>query len=396
MNEPQTQPFPKRFRVIRLIVDEKATVPTPLVGTDATNKDYVDDEIASAIGDLIDKGEVDIATTAALAANTRTANVLKADAVGAFPTIDGIAAVLNNTYLVKNEGGGASHINNGLYTLTVLGDGSTEWELTRNSNLTDSDNAAGAFVHIQQGTTNTDATFRCINNSGSDVVNTDALEFLYWGQTVDHAYLKSLLWSIAGHTIDTAIAMATNKVTGMGDGTADQDATTVIQIPKLMAAITEEPTGFPDGVDDSVATLAFSDSGPDRTLTITPIGATFDFYVFGTKYTKTGAQSKQVSVTEGLHFIYYDSSGVLQETTTWNDNLITQNALVAIVYWDAINSAHIYMGDERHTDKMPGITHAYLHNILGAVWVSGMALGNFDMAGTGNNATEAQFSVSTG
>jgi hypothetical protein len=133
-----------------------------------------------------------------------------------------VAAALNNEYLVKNEGGGASHINNGIYVLTVVGDGGTAWELTRRDDLTGGDSAAGAFVHIEQGTALADATFRCINNVGSDVVNTDALEWVYWGQTVDHSQLKNLNWDVAGHVINDDVDMNGNNLTEVGSvvGTA--------------------------------------------------------------------------------------------------------------------------------------------------------------------------------
>jgi len=165
---------------------------SPVADADLSTKKYTNDQISAAIDGGVSKANADAATTAALPANTRTADVLKGDAVGAFPTIDGIAAALNNVYLVKNEGGGASHINNGIYNLTVVGDGATEFELTRRSDLDNADDAAGAFLSVEAGTVNADRTFRCINNAGADVVNTDALQFVYWGATVDHDNLVNV------------------------------------------------------------------------------------------------------------------------------------------------------------------------------------------------------------
>lgn len=309
MREPQSQPWPKRFTVYKLDIlteinmDASGTakkiqgLATPTVGEDATNKDYVDTSIATAIGDLIDKGEVDAATVAALPANTRTANVLKADAVGAFPTIDGVAAALNNTYLVKDEGGVAAHINNGIYVLTVVGDGVTEWELTRQSNLTNGDHAAGAFLHVQQGTVNSESTFRCINNTSSDVVNTDALEFLYWGQTTDHKYLKNLAWSVAAHTIDTNIDMNSNSLTEvtsieatgaaditvkLGDNAgakkfilADSDGTEIFSVNSDGVVSIFDSTGAESGTITRSLTDFLIDSGTGSdTLTINLAGAT--------------------------------------------------------------------------------------------------------------------------
>lgn len=161
---------------------------TPGSGSAAAAKDYVDSKIQG----LVVKGSVDAATTVALPANTLTADVLTADENGEFPTIDGVAPVLNQEYLVQDEGGGDSHINNGLYELTVLGDGETPWELTRRDDFAGGDSVAGAFAGVQQGTVNAELEFLVVNDSGTDVVNTDAIEFTLCGKLADHGNLLGL------------------------------------------------------------------------------------------------------------------------------------------------------------------------------------------------------------
>lgn len=173
--------------------------------------------IASATQDLVSKANVTVATTAALPANTRTGDILTADVPGYFPDLDGIPRGDIKTVLVKDEGGIPSHINNGIYTLTVVGDGSTPWELTRRADMDDGDHAAGAFVHCEEGLVNGDSTFRCINNYGTSRVNIDALEWKFWGETLDHKYLKNLLWSDAAHQIDTDIDMDSNNFQNIYD-----------------------------------------------------------------------------------------------------------------------------------------------------------------------------------
>lgn len=85
---------------------------------------------------------VNAATTSALPAVTYNNGAggvgatLTADANGAFPTTDGVAATINNRYLVKNQ---ASNLQNGVYQLTTVGDGSNPFVLTR---TTDSDATA--------------------------------------------------------------------------------------------------------------------------------------------------------------------------------------------------------------------------------------------------------------
>jgi len=153
----------------------------------------------------------------------------------------------------------------------------------------------------------------------------------------------------------------------------------------------KEPTGI---VDRSDSTIAFSDSTPDRTLTITPIGS-FDYYIKGAKYTVSSPGSVQITVAEGMHYIYYDDA-TLTSTTTWSDDLITSYALVSIVYWDAANNKHIYFADERHGITMDGITHKYLHEVYGCQWGSGLSLGDMTVDDTGDDNTHVQFSISNG
>ncbi len=198
---------------------------------DGCTVNQMEAHVLAAIGDNVSKSPPMIAaTTAALPANTRTADVLLADANGEFPTIDGVPPVVNQDYLVKNEGGGPSHINNGIYTLTIKGTAGTKWELTRRHDMEGGEGASGAMCPIASGTGAGDTTFKCINNIGSDVVNTDALEFWYWGQTTDHANLKNLNWDVAGHVINADIDMNSNGLTELGKLVATAGADLTIKL----------------------------------------------------------------------------------------------------------------------------------------------------------------------
>lgn len=170
-------------------------------GNVVADAQWVTDQIAAATGDLRGKDPVDAATTAALPANTRVGDVLTADFNGVFPPVDGVTMNLDDTLLVKNEGGGASHINNGIYVVTDQGSLGDPWILTRRSDLVGDENASHIFLDVDDGTVNVDSSFKCINNEGSAVVNTDALEFKFWGQTTDHANLKNLPYELSGHSM---------------------------------------------------------------------------------------------------------------------------------------------------------------------------------------------------
>jgi hypothetical protein len=128
------------------------SVGTPTVSTDAATKQYVDD-VAQGLN-------IHAASWAATTANLNAtynngtsgvgATLTNAGAQAAFQT-DGITPSLNDRILVKNQ---TTTSQNGIYTLTTVGSGSTNWVLTR---ATDFDSAVeiagGDFTFVDNGTT---------------------------------------------------------------------------------------------------------------------------------------------------------------------------------------------------------------------------------------------------
>ncbi|RLI85007.1 MAG: hypothetical protein DRP01_07175, partial [Archaeoglobales archaeon] len=118
----------------------------------------------------------------------------------------------------------------------------------------------------------------------------------------------------------------------------------------------------------------------------------FTFYSRGNKFTKTGLDSIILSGAEGLHYIYYDGDGVLQDITVWNDDLILEDAIVAIIYWDATNSKQILFAREFfHRNQMSGETHRRLHDVNGYGLSSGGALDSLLVDQSGALSTHCQF-----
>ncbi len=100
------------------------------------------------------KNSVIAGTLVALPANTLdgAANTLTADADGAFPPIDGVAIPVDESILVKNEGGGTSP-SNGIYVLTDPGSAGSPWVLTRRNDAdTDAEVTTGMAVPVSEGT----------------------------------------------------------------------------------------------------------------------------------------------------------------------------------------------------------------------------------------------------
>jgi hypothetical protein len=182
-------------------------------------------------------------------------------------------------------------------------------------------------------------------------------------------------------------ALVTTSIAGFMSASDKSTLDTVSGMHEDMS----EPTGF---VDASDSQISFTDG--TRTLSIQPTGANYSFWTEGTRYTKTGTDSKQITDTEGLHFFYFDISGVLQSTQSFTSDILLTYAIVAAVYWDATNNTAIYFGDERHGIVMDGETHRYLHETFGARWISGLVLGDMIVDGSGDVDSHAQFSVADG
>jgi hypothetical protein len=154
--------------------------------------------------------------------------------------------------------------------------------------------------------------------------------------------------------------------------------------------LVKEPTGFPNRTDTA---LSFNEAS--RLFTISPTASNFDVHIKGTKYNK-GAESITIADTDGNHYIYYNSAGVLSETATFSPSLFENNALVSIVYWNSTNQKAAYFADERHGLVMDGATHGYLHTVFGARYLSGLGLQNFSVDGNGSLDAHAQFQADSG
>lgn len=152
-----------------------------------------------------------------------------------------------------------------------------------------------------------------------------------------------------------------------------------------------EPTGFPNRTDSTLSKVDGT-----RTLTLAPAVTSFDYYLAGVKYTISSTLNVVWTDAEGIHYFYLDSDETLKVTTTFTDSLITSDAFVAVLYWDATNNEAIIFGDERHGIAMDGYTHSYLHNVFGARYVSGLALSGMTVDGNGSDDTHAQFAVGSG
>ena len=122
-----------------------------------------------------------LATAAALPANVYVNGTAGAGATltatgnGAL-SIDGVAVVVRDVVLVKNEVAGA---NNGLYIVTAVGDGSHPYVLIRHPSMNAAYQFAGAAVFVmQEGTANPNTLWLCNWYTGGAVtVGTTSIIF---------------------------------------------------------------------------------------------------------------------------------------------------------------------------------------------------------------------------
>lgn len=162
----------------------------------AVTKQYAD----ALSGGVDVKDSVRLTTDAALpavtAAGSGVGKTLTADAVGVL-TVDGVATVLNDRILVKNQVAGAD---NGLYKVTTEGTAGVAFVLTRTTDAdANTEVTAGLYTFTEEGTANADAGF-VLSTNNPITVDTTALTFTQFsgaGQVVAGAGLTK-----TGNTLD--------------------------------------------------------------------------------------------------------------------------------------------------------------------------------------------------
>jgi hypothetical protein len=150
-------------------------VAAPVASTDAVNKQYVDD-VAQGL-------HIHAASFAGTTANLNATYSNGTDGVGATLTnagtqaaftTDGTSPSLNARILVKDQ---TTTSQNGIYTLTTVGSGSTNWVLTRATDFdTAAEMAGGDFTFIDTGTTLANTGWVSVDDV--TVVGTDPVVFV--------------------------------------------------------------------------------------------------------------------------------------------------------------------------------------------------------------------------
>lgn len=249
---------------------------TPLSAADAATKQYVDD-VAQGLN-------IHAASFAATTANLNAtynngtsgvgATLTNAGTQAAFTT-DGTSPALNARILVKNQ---TTTSQNGIYTLTTVGTGSTNWVLTR---ATDFDTAAeiagGDFTFVDTGTTLANTGW--VNVDEVTTVGTDPIIFqqfsgagtyvagdglLLTGNSFSAVAGSGITVSGSGIAIDTSVVVR-KYAANVGDGSATSYTITHnLNTKDVQVTIYDNSTPFAEVVCDvqhtstSAVTLLFS------------------------------------------------------------------------------------------------------------------------------------------
>lgn len=190
---------------------------TPTAGTDAANKNYVDDAVAG----LSWKNEVRVATTASGTLASSFANG---------SSVDGVTLATNDRILIKNQ---STQTENGIYVVNAAG---------APTRATDADSAGeidGAAVFVTNGTTNGGTRWVC-NTSGTITLGSTNITFVQFSAGESYTAGNGLTLntndfnvgagtgiSVAADSVSIDTAVVVRKYsTSIGDGSSTSIAVT--------------------------------------------------------------------------------------------------------------------------------------------------------------------------
>jgi len=217
-------------------------------------KTYVDNMAAG----LDPKESCRVATTielVATAAGTGVGKTLTLDANGAIG-IDSVSLALNDRVLVKNQ---TTTADNGIYTVTVVGDGSTAAVLTRATDfdgVPENEVSGGSFTFIEAGTTNGSSGW-VVAATGNVDVDTDPIIFVQFSEAGQLTAGEGLYFS-GGNTLNI----------GLGDGLKTVDGDLHSITINHSANLT-----FNGGALDTIQNIATTDAPEFTTVTLSNITA---------------------------------------------------------------------------------------------------------------------------
>lgn len=178
---------------------------TPIASSDLATKGYVD----SVTTGLDIKANVVAATTTNLSATySSVGQTLTGNSNGAL-VLDGVTLTTGNRVLVKDQ---TTLPQNGIYTVTTVGSGSTPFVLTRADDYNQSSEiTAGSFTFVASGTANSSKSY--VQTTRNVTLDTSNIVFSVFGtsQIGTNSIANDKLQTVGGSTVK-------GRAAGLGDG----------------------------------------------------------------------------------------------------------------------------------------------------------------------------------
>jgi len=177
-------------------------------------------------------------------------------------TVDTISLAVNDRVLLTSQSTGSE---NGIWVIKA-----GAW--VRPEDFADDQSSASALVAIQEGADSAEEVWICDNNSGSDIVGTDALIFSQISSTTGGSGHSLQAAYDGGNTITTASSADIAFTLTSGDFTVDSGSILVGGTTPLTVVSVDTIALSLDSTDNSNLTMTASD-GADKTLTIAATNA---------------------------------------------------------------------------------------------------------------------------
>ena len=309
----------------------------------AVTKQYAD----SISAGLTVKDAVDVATTGALTATyangaAGVGATLTNSGVQAALSIDGVALSVNDRVLVKDQ---SSTFENGIYTVTDIGSGATDWVLTR---ATDYDTVAeiepGNLVVVNEGTVNEVTSW--LQTATVATIGVDAIVFSQFTAGVG---ANRALSNLTATSINTDLLPSGDALWDLGTGTARWRDAYLERIQTGTTATDSLQIGAWD-VDGAVFTAFITltaNNTPTCALSGSVTGVT---QALGTDNTALATTAFVQDAIDDLALDKANTSlnnlaAVAINTTLVSDTDITDDLGTAAIRWNNVYAATLSTGD---------------------------------------------------
>lgn len=295
-----------------------------------------------------------------------------------------IAKVAFNDYIFINN----LKIGNALYRLNAIKDFKGNGELTAvelikmpvYSVTTDISTVTDVLTrtYTTSSTTSSGGSSTSASSDATDLSGYAQITYVDASLTARDASISYLYGVSIGASkgyVDGSLATRDASISYLYANKADKsyvDASLNAKLDKEIATNTHFTTGFVNRTD---SVLTFDSS--TRVVSVLPASSTFDIYSDGTKIVLGTGCVKTIANTTGMHYIYFDTNGSLNESTSaWT--IVSSNVPACTVYWNGTIGA---ISEERHSAGRNLEWHQWAHDTVGTRYESGL-FGAFSSSST--------------